>query len=161
MITRQKDFWEQVSRFELDDPDSAVRFSNRLCRENGWSTEYSLRAIHEYKKFMFLLCIADQPLTPSDQVDQVWHLHLLYTKSYWYSFCRDILKKEIHHEPTKGGKMEGDKFSNWYDRTKEFYQKIFDTQPPEDIWPSTEIRFKDVNFQRINLSQYWIIKRPL
>lgn len=108
---------------------------------------------------MFLLCIANHPLTPSDQVDQVWHLHLLYTRSYWNNFCRDVLKKEIHHEPTKGGKTEGNKFSDWYDLTKELYQKTFNIKPPEDLWPPTEIRFKDVNFQRINLSIYWTFKK--
>ena len=33
-------------------------------------------AIEEYRKFVFLALVAGHQITPSDQVDQVWHLHL-------------------------------------------------------------------------------------
>jgi hypothetical protein len=62
--------WKEIKAFELDAPESSLSFSSRLARENGWTLEFSLRAIEEYKKFIFLICIADHPLTPSDQVDQ-------------------------------------------------------------------------------------------
>lgn len=155
----QEVLWENINKFEFDDPRSSFTFSDRLSRENGWSTEYSLRAILEYKKFMFLLCITHHPLTPSEQVDQVWHLHLLYTRSYWNDFCRNTLKKEIHHEPTKGGNAEDQKFVNWYEFTKDLYLKVFKNKPPQDLWPSSETRFKEINFQRINLNKFWVIKR--
>jgi hypothetical protein len=43
-------------------------------RANGWSRPFALRAIEEYRKFVFLALVADHQVTPSDQVDQVWHL---------------------------------------------------------------------------------------
>jgi len=87
--TQQPDLWNRIRRFELDDPAAAFSFTDRLARENGWPLEYALRATLEYRKFMFLLCLTEHPLTPSDQVDPVWHLHLLYTRSYcWNSVSR-------------------------------------------------------------------------
>jgi len=112
MTVEQKTLWDKLEEFQLDDFDSTFTFTDRLCRENGWKYEYSIRAINEYKKFIFLICISDHPLTPSDQIDQVWHLHLLYTRSYWTDFCQKTLGRQIHHGPTKGGKSEKEKFGS-------------------------------------------------
>lgn len=153
-------FWQKISLFELDDPAADFSFSDRLARENGWHHEYTIRAIIEYKKFMYLLCVANHPLTPSDQVDQVWHLHLIYTKLYWEEFCRDTIGRQIHHGPTKGGGVERGKFTNWYAKTKEVYTVEFGDEPPPDIWPASETRFKEVNFLRVNINANWVVKKP-
>lgn len=108
-----------------------------------------------------MLCIADHSLTPSDQVDQVWHLHLLYTQSYWIDFCQDTLGKQIHHGPTKGGKQEGEKYNDLYEKTLALYKTLFKRDAPQDIWPPREIRFGEVNFLRVNLHRNWIIKKPM
>lgn len=160
MTEDQELLWGKIKLFELDDPAISLTFTDRLARENGWTLEYTVRAVEEYKKFMFLLCIAGHPLTPSDQVDQVWHLHLLYTQSYWNDFCRDTLGRQVHHGPTKGGQEENSKFTDWYEKTKQFYRSTFGVQPPTEIWPPSDVRFSDVNFQRVNLDRNWIIKKP-
>ena len=159
MTANQEIIWQRIKRFEIDNPAISFSFTDRLCRENGWTTNYALRVTAEYKKFIFLLAIANHPLTPSDQVDQVWHLHLLYTESYWNDFCENFIGKKIHHGPTQGGDNERDKFENWYEKTKSFYLEIFEIKPPIDIWPSSEIRFADINFQRVNLNKNWIFKK--
>lgn len=160
MNVNQLKLWNQIKSFELDDPDSSLSFTDRLARENGWTIEFSIRAILEYKKFIFLLTISNHPLTPSDQVDQVWHLHLLYTQSYWEDFCENLLNRKIHHGPTKGGAKENEKFTNWYEKTKNLYLETFKKQPPTDIWPTSEIRFSEIEFERVNLKRNWIIKKP-
>ena len=152
--------WKMIQEFEVDDSSSPMTFTDRLARENGWTHEFAIRAILEYKKFIFLICISNQPLTPSDEVDQVWHLHLLYTHSYWKEFCGAVLQKEIHHGPTKGGQTEQTKFTNWYLRTLDLYRSNFNQDPPDDIWPSEAKRFKNVNFQRVSLDTNWIVKKP-
>ncbi len=160
MTDSQQKHWEAIKRFELDEPEASLSFTDRLARENGWTVEYSLRAILEYKKFIFLLTISNHPLTPSDQVDQVWHLHLLYTQSYWEDFCENTVKRKIHHGPTKGGSTEKEKFTNWYEKTKTFYLETFKIEAPKDIWPSSEIRFSEIEFQRVNIKRNWVIKKP-
>jgi hypothetical protein len=160
MESQDSILWEKIKAFELDDNNSSQTFTDRLARENGWSHEFAIRAIIEYKKFIFLICVSNQPLTPSDEVDQVWHLHLLYTHSYWDEFCDNIILKRIHHGPTRGGNNEKQKFTNWYLRTIELYKINFKQNPPVDIWPSDELRFKNINFQRINLERNWVIKKP-
>lgn len=161
MTSEEQALWTRVKAFELDDPHSDFTFTDRLARENSWSLEFAIRSVSEYKRFMFLICSSNHPLTPSDQVDQVWHLHLLYTQSYWQDFCKKTLNKDIHHGPTKGGNLEKVKFNDLYEATKAKYEAIFGTAPPEDIWPSSTIRFGHIKFARVSLYKNWIIPKPL
>ncbi len=160
MTDQQAELWNSIKEFELDDIHASFSFSDRLVRENAWSLAYAIRAIFEYKKFMFLICISKTPLTPSDQVDQVWHLHLIYTESYWIDFCQNTLQQPIHHGPTKGVEQRGN-FREYYQNTLSLYQNIFQTIPPKDIWNDIETRFKDVNFTRVNRHKYWLVPKKL
>ncbi|TND07799.1 MAG: hypothetical protein FD123_2950 [Bacteroidetes bacterium] len=160
MTSTDEALWNAIRNFEIDDPESALTFTDRLARENGWTLEYAIRAVEEYKRFMFLVCTTGQTMTPSDEVDQVWHLHLLYTQSYWEDFCRDTLKRNVHHGPTRGGKAETEKYTDLYEQTKTHYENCFGAPPPPDLWPDSETRFREVHFRRVNLHRNWIISKP-
>ncbi len=160
MTPEQIQLWNKVKDFDLNTPGASFSFTDRLARENDWSMAFSLRVVMEYKRFMFLICNASHPLTPSDEVDQAWHLHLLYTESYWKDFCQDTLERTIQHGPTKGGYSERNKFNNWYGATKELYKTIFEQEPPEDIWPDSQTRFSSTHFTRVNRHQNWVIPKP-
>lgn len=160
MTGEQLSLWEKIRRFELDDASSSYSFSDRLARENSWPFDYAVEVILEYKKFIFLQCIATHPLTPSDQVDQVWHLHLLYTRSYWIEMCDGILQRQIHHGPTQGGLAERNKFQDWYAKTLQLYHTTFNMTPPMSIWPLPEKRFSDIHFSRVNIKKNWVIEKP-
>lgn len=159
MDSHQIALYQRIQEFSLDEPESQLSFSKRLARDNGWSLSYAQRAIAEYKKFAFLAVVAGHPVTPSDQVDQVWHLHLSYTRSYWQEFCPHILQTTLHHNPTRGGLAEGVKFEDWYSKTLASYQQFFGI-PPRDIWSNPKDRFgRDLHFVRINTQQNWVIPK--
>lgn len=160
MTQTETQLWNKLKSFQLDETDVRLTFSQRLARENGWNREYTLRVIEEYKKFLFLCCTSPTPVTPSDPVDQAWHLHLTYTKSYWNDLCKETLEREIHHNPTKGGKEEQQKFNTLYTGLHEIYFEKFGINPPPDIWHDNKTRFSDINFQRVNLSKYRLIRKP-
>jgi hypothetical protein len=150
--------WEAISQYQLDNPTSTLTISRRLAEENDWSLEYARRVIDEYKKFVYLAMTAGHKVTPSDEVDQVWHLHMIYTEEYWDNFCANILQKKLHHGPTKGGEQENTKYDHWYTKTKESYLRIFGTEPPADIWPNNSVRFGR-QFVRINVHDHIVIKK--
>ncbi len=160
MTQHELALWNRIKAFQFDDSDTYLTFAKRLARENGWSSNYTEAVIEEYKKFIFLCCISDKPITPSDQVDQAWHLHMIYTKSYWNNFCSNTLQNEIHHNPTKGGSKEGEKFKNLYAHTFLLYQEKFKQDVPKQIWLNADKRFSEIDFQRINVSKFWIIQKP-
>ena len=134
---------ERIEAFELDDPKAQLPFTSRLAKEQGWSHAFAGQVVVEYKRLVALGMVAGHPVSPSETVDQAWHLHLVYTKSYWHDLCRDVLGQEFHHFPTTGGREEGSKFDDWYARTLESYQRFFGTAPPATIWPSPEQRKKE------------------
>lgn len=151
----------RLEAYSPDDPASAFPFSAKLAKENGWSSDHARRVVAEYKRFAFLAMTADHVVAPSDQVDQAWHLHITYTRSYWEEFCGRVLGRPLHHEPSKGGRPEEHKYRDLYVRTLESYRRAFGEEPPADIWPSVDVRFgEDARFVRVNRARHWIIPKP-
>lgn len=160
MKSQQMELYTRLQNYSLDQPNAQFSFSQRLAQENCWSLAYARRVVEEYKKFAFLAVAAGHPVTPSDQVDQVWHLHLTYTRSYWETFCPKILQMPLHHEPTQGGGAEHSKFVDWYSRTLSSYENFFGTSPPADIWPHPSVRFgPEIEFVRVNLQHSWLLPK--
>jgi hypothetical protein len=149
----------RLDALELDEPGAAFPFSARLARKNGWSSTYARRVVAEYKRFIWLACRAGHPVTPSEEVDEAWHLHLCYTRSYWDDLCAGILGQPLHHGPTKGGTAEEAKFHDWYERTLESYRRHFGAEPPADIWPPAAIRFRPPTLRKVDSSRCWIVPK--
>ena len=161
MTTEQRELWERIQVFQFDHGNPAFSYAARLARDNRWSAGFTARVIREYRRFAFLAVAAGHPVSPSDEVDQAWHLHILYTRNYWDSFCRETLRRPLHHGPTQGGEEERERFTDWYRNTLESYRRFFDPNPPGDIWPVPEVRFgEDLHFQRVNARRCWIIPKP-
>jgi len=160
-MDQQTTLWNRINSLQIGPPQAAFTFTQRLARENGWSTTFSKKVFFEYKRFLHLVATSDREITPSDQVDQVWHLHLTYTRSYWKGLCEDTLGFKLHHNPTEGGSQQQKKFRNQYQYTLDLYKKRYGEAPPEDVWPSVEKRF-DVtqNFIRVSQKNFWLIKKP-
>jgi uncharacterized protein (TIGR04222 family) len=135
---RQKELWQRILQFEIDDPIASVKYSDKLAHHNGWSKEYTKRVIEEYKRFIFLCCVLPNGASPSKPIDEAWHLHLTYTHNYWKKFCEQTLGKEIHHYPSKGGIEEDQRHKYWYDTTLEAYRNLFGKEPPADIWLNSQ-----------------------
>ncbi|MFT4077197.1 MAG: hypothetical protein QM647_16845 [Asticcacaulis sp.] len=151
--------WQAINAYELDNADAAFPFGRRLARDNGWSHGRALSAIAEYKRFIYLIMTqAGTVLTPSEDVDEVWHLHLIYTQDYWHRFCGQTLGRSIHHGPTQGGLAEDSRYMDCYRRTLEIYEREFGPPPP-DVWPDPVSRFKPNAMRRIDLSETFLLPK--
>jgi hypothetical protein len=160
MTPVEADLYGKIKAFKLDHPNMLMPFSAKLAKEYGWSQVYTIRAIQEYKKFIFLAAIAEHIVSPSVIVDRVWHHHLLFTHSYWDDLCDKIIKKPLHHTLGFGGKEEAMKNYHLYEQTISTYQTYFGT-PPDDIWESPPMRSNYPSYQWIDLDRYWMIPNPL
>jgi uncharacterized membrane protein YgcG len=149
----QDPLWQAIQAFQIDKPDAALPFSAKLAREQQWDPEKTERAIAEYKRFMYLCCISPHGASPPPDVDEVWHLHLTYTADYWQNFCRNTLKRDIHHHPSAGGTTENEKHWHWYADTLTLYEHTFHELPPPDIWPPPTKPLPAVTFSTANLHQ--------
>lgn len=161
MNTKHVELLRKLEQFQLDSPEASLPFSTRLARENLWSLEYTRRVIAEYKRFTYLAMAAGHPVSPSEAVDEAWHLHLIYSENYWKVFCPQILGGPLHHWPSQGGAKESAKFEDWYARTLESYRAHFGEEPPLDIWPRPETRRAEKHeFVRVDRERNWVLPKP-
>lgn len=159
-LAKQNDVWNRLMLWHPDEPDCPCAFSDRLQHENGWTRAYTRKAIAEYRKFLFLSQVADHIVCPSEDVDQVWHLHLTYTRSYWDELCGKILRRPLHHQPTRGGQSEQELYADLYRRTLSSYEHWFGCTPDPQLWPEPSKRFARKEFQRVDRVRYLLVRRP-
>lgn len=155
--------WQRLEAHRIGPPDASLTFADRLARENRWSPEHAERVILEYKRFCYLARTAapDQQVTPSDAVDQAWHLHLTYSRDYWEVFCPTVLGADLHHGPTAGGTVERTRYYDQYAATLKAYEEAFACPPPVDVWPDARRRFEiDPKGVRVNPRDAIILARP-
>ena len=152
--------WHRIADHRIGPPDASLNFAARLARENRWDAAHAERVIGEYKRFCFLAMTAGHDVTPSDAVDQAWHLHLTYSRDYWQTFCPQVLQADLHHGPTAGGAAERSRYYRQYADTLAAYETAFGEAPPADIWPSAHRRFTvDPLGVRVNFCDGIIVKR--
>jgi hypothetical protein len=113
---------------------STLAFASKLTRKLGWPRPFALRAIEEYKKFVYLGLVSPFPVTPPKIIDQVWHEHLLFSRGY-REFCRDVLQRDFDHNPELVPTDEQTQaFQQQYQATLELYESEFNVVPPKAIW---------------------------
>jgi len=100
---------------------------NKLIHTYGWPKKNADKCIQQYKNFLFLLKKYGntQQLTPSEDLDEVWHLHILNTKQYRQD-CDNIFGKFLDHDPiypTQKSLSETSK--NTFQITQDLYRKEF------------------------------------
>lgn len=158
---REHPLWLALQAFSIGPDDAKLGFAARLARENGWKPGFAVRVFEEYRRFVFLAATGAGPVTPSDAVDQAWHLHLTYSRDYWERFC-PLLGRALHHEPTRGGPGELHRFHGQYAETLRRYAAVFGADAPEDIWPSAARRLlDDPRARRVHPREALIVRRRI
>lgn len=122
----------------MDLPDG---FEDRVTRQTGWNRRTAGAAIFEYRCFLLLAAVSDTPVTPSADIDAVWHEHILHTRHY-QEVLPSIMGKPFHHDP--GTKADAETHRRQYQRTWRLYRRIFGREPNSLIWPRPLSRIRDV-----------------
>ena len=72
---------------------------DRMIIKHGWSAERTYNAIANYRRFLYLSKTLNEPITPTFEVDAIWHEHILHTNKYCLD-CQKIFGGYLHHFPT-------------------------------------------------------------
>jgi hypothetical protein len=115
-------------------------FLRRLARDQRWTLDFAREAIREYRKFCFLSIVAASPVSPSKEVDEVWHLHLLYSRDYWQVWCAEVLCVPLHHHPADATTESQAACRAQYAETLVLYERFFGAAPLA-FWPATHVVF--------------------
>lgn len=154
--------WVALSNYVIGPGTAALPFTERLARENGWSAAHAGRVVGEYRRFCFLASTCGHKVTPSDAVDQAWHLHLTYSRDYWQHFCPQVLGRELHHEPTEGGAGQNHLFFDQYAETLKSYETVFGHCAPIDLWPNAKRRLiDDPKARRVHPREGFVMTRTM
>lgn len=71
----------------------------KLNKEKTLPFDLIDEAVREYRRFMILVAHGYNNMAMcSPDVDQVWHTHILFTKSY-ATFCQEVFGRFVHHQP--------------------------------------------------------------
>lgn len=156
----QQSLWDRIAAHPFDSPDDGIDLVRRFAREQGCTLAEARSAVEEYRRFAFLCCHSDRELTPSLLVDEVWHLHLLHTRDYWQHWCPEVLRRPLHHGPTRGRPVDNARYRRQYAETLALYEQHFGT-PSASAWPGTRERFAaNARIRRIDLARHIVLPRP-
>ena len=136
--------------YDIEFPKSLLE---NFKREWVLSDEFATQVFIEYLRFMTLICLYDDQISPGFWVDQLWHTHMVSTKNY-RDFCLSLKSKATQDLDLKEqdlrnfiGHMPGDysEVSNTHlewltDNTQKTYKQVFGQDPPLDIWKSEQTK---------------------
>jgi hypothetical protein len=130
--------WDKITEMFGAVDASTKAFANKISRKYECSTSYAVKAINEYKKFLYLAVISDFHVTPSQAIDKVWHEHILFTQGYSI-FCKEIIEYNLNHHPELISlQSETERFHAQYLSTIKLYIEEFGKFPPTNIWNITK-----------------------
>jgi hypothetical protein len=126
--------WNRITELFGGEDASTRAFADKIKRKHNWNTNFSLHAIHEYKKFVYLGIISNFQVTPSKIIDIVWHEHLLFTKPY-RQFCDEVIRYNFDHHPELVPfDDQTEAFAEQYIKTLLLYRNEFGFDAPVEIW---------------------------
>ena len=103
----------------------------KLChptRGLGWKLERAVFASEQYRRWLWLNARYEaEHLSPSQDVDHVWHMHILDTRKYAED-CEAMFGDQfLHHNPYAGWESENAEAEHQvnYRRTKDLFTKHF------------------------------------
>lgn len=141
--------WQHIGS-AFGGPDASSKaFAAKIAGKHGWSKTFALKAISEYKKFVYLGVVSDFHVTPSKIIDVVWHEHILFTRAY-REFCDEVIGYQFDHHPELVPMAdETGRYNAQYVDTIEFYIAEFGFEPPTDVWGETKYdkeKLKEKNY---------------
>ena len=126
--------WAALSHMQIQLPGGATRFEEALAEQQAWPLRFASRVTDEYRRFLYLAATAGSEVTPSQAVDEAWHLHLT-LPHYREMLVGQILGRPLDHRPGTGEPEDDERCRRQYEETLASYEQVFGQAPPRDIWP--------------------------
>ncbi|MEW6494435.1 MAG: glycine-rich domain-containing protein-like [Cyanobacteriota bacterium] len=95
--------------------------------QSGWSRQQISCAIKQYRMFLFLIYLhPNTQLVPTQEIDLVWHCHILNTRKYRKD-CQMLFGRYIDHEPDSQfwGKVDSISLDTAFAQTQALFEQYF------------------------------------
>lgn len=120
------ELWEGVKSYRSE---AAIEY---YAREFGLDLAEATEHFEELLKYLCLSAAYTEPLTPSDQLDQMWHAFLIQTRDY--TEFSQMLGKLVHHTT-----MSSPQPAAYSNATLRYQQNFGDLHP---VWLSSKLNRK-------------------
>ena len=125
---RKHEVWDAVQALDLRSVTA------QLVTRKGWGSDRVNAAVRRYRGFLYLtLAGVVRDLCPTQDVDEVWHQHILNTQQY-ADDCERLAGKFIHHVPASDADTDGESntledsfFRTWVAYESEFGEPYQET----------------------------------
>lgn len=131
---------------QIELPGTGKSFEQTLAEKQGWTLDFAERVTDEYCGFLYLAATAGFEVTPSQAVDEAWHLHLT-LPHYREVLCQRLLGRTLDHRPGTGEPEEEERYRRQYEETLALYERVFGKPPPGDIWPRPALEDEEQDLQ--------------
>lgn len=120
------DLDEEVRNFILEELDlSHVIARGRELFCPTASDEELSQAELDYRRFLWVHYRYPQlNLTPSEEVDMIWHAHILFTGKYFRD-CDRMFGHYLHHTPGRGSGVTMEEFARRFEETNSLCEREF------------------------------------
>jgi hypothetical protein len=87
-------------------------------------------AIHQYRRYLTLkIRYPSANLVPTDEIDMIWHTHILDTENY-AADCEKLFGKFLHHQPYFGDHSDEtqEDMNEFFGKTSQLWENEFGEQ---------------------------------
>jgi len=109
----------------------------KMIKRDGWTADSIGQGIRLYRNYLILrLKYPNETLPPSEDVDEVWHHHILDTSKYRID-CKAIFGEYLDHYPYFGMDENSnlDDLASAYERTQDLHFQEFGYRIPRIRYP--------------------------
>ena len=130
MLSTQRGLSQDIQLFrqKLKQLDlKSIAYQLMHSSDEKWTFEQTNQAIDRYSMFLCLIYLyPNRKLVPTQEIDRVWHHHILDTMKYAQD-CEMLFGRFIHHFPYFGkrGKADRDNLYTAFAETERLFQEHF------------------------------------
>lgn len=107
---------------------------NKIKATQKWSDTHAFHVKEEFDNFLILKTVNDD-ISPSDDIDLLWHQLILDTRGY-REYCNLLCHQFIDHYPQGAEDQRSRKIR--LKKTFDLYKNLFEKEPPIEIWGLVE-----------------------
>lgn len=118
-----------VQQREIND-DEHISLAYDRCHFVGKNVDHKTKLTDVYKKFLHIRNI-DTTCSPSDDIDSLWHQHILDTNAYVH-YCTKMFNTIVHHDPEDSNDQDVRKIR--LNHSINLFKQTFNLEPEYSIW---------------------------
>jgi len=120
MLTESRALKEAIARIDLR------RVVAKLMDRDhgkGWCSAKARNILKRYRRFLYLTVTQVDPVVPTEDIDELWHAHILDTRAY-AADCKATFGFFLHHFPYFGLRdhEDADALRKAFERTSALYE---------------------------------------